>query len=395
MTSKTRNLIATAAALPLLVGLSGCGASGLSQAAQMIDQARKVQKTAKTVEQVTGQDMGLIADPLNMDGRAEAMAAESAAELANAAPISSAPMAVTEMRKTSGKTKALSLRPKIAVAGYNVAAYTEGQVVGEAGTNGFLNRRNLGARSTMILQTTGIDDALLTRVADAASADLVAQLTAAGFDVVAPATVARAENFGAVKAGKAAQSKKLVSHDGEKMGAIVVGPSGFGYRTVSSGLQETGFAASMAHGGNAPGKLSHELDAVLVYPTVLLDFASLEGSRSLGSFARASAEADLGFALSRQSSMGVAASKDGRYVNSSATYGVKKPVTSDAVFASWGAKSERENTLERGLGSLMGTQTMAKKTTTQVVNVDPSRYEALALSAARGWNAAFVAQVVA
>ncbi|MGB3456654.1 MAG: hypothetical protein WBG08_12520, partial [Litorimonas sp.] len=311
-----------------------------------------------------------------------------------AAPIDAAPLAVTGMRKTSGKTAALSLRPRVAVAGYNVAAFTEGRVVGEAGTS-FLNRRTAGARSTMELESTGIDATLLTRIADAASADLIAQLEAAGIDAVSPADVARAENFGALRAGNAPHSKKLVTHQGEQMRGLVVGPTGFGHRTVSSGLQEKGFGASMAHGGNAPGRLSHELDAVLVYPTILLDFVSLEGSKSLGSFMTASTEADLDFSLSRQSSMGVAASKDGRYVNSSATYGMKKDVTSDAAFASWGAKSESENTLEQGLGMLMGTQTMKKKSTTQVVNIDPERYEALALAAARGWNAAFVEQVVA
>lgn len=66
-------LILTAAVLPLVAAdITGCSASGIPKVAQMADQARKVQKTAATVEQVTGQDMGMIADPLNMKGRAEA-----------------------------------------------------------------------------------------------------------------------------------------------------------------------------------------------------------------------------------------------------------------------------------------------------------------------------------
>ncbi|MGB3456371.1 MAG: hypothetical protein WBA35_08430, partial [Litorimonas sp.] len=63
MTKFTKHCLLTAAILPLAAGgLGACSASGITQAAQMVDKARKVQKTAQTVEQVTGADMGLVAD---------------------------------------------------------------------------------------------------------------------------------------------------------------------------------------------------------------------------------------------------------------------------------------------------------------------------------------------
>jgi hypothetical protein len=399
MTKTMKRVLLSAAVLPLVAGgLAGCSASGITQAAQMVDKARKVQKTAERVEQVTGQDMGLLSDPLGTKARAEAaqaaVVADSQAALVNAAPISSAPMPVTEMRKTSGKTKTLTMRPKLAVAGYNVAAFTEGKVSGTAGT-GILNRTNYGARSTMELTATGIDAAMLTRVADAASADLVAQLSAAGFDVVSPADVSRAEHFSTLKAGGAPSTKKMTTEGGKKS-AIVAGPSGFGVRTVGVGIPEQGFGAMASNPySNAPAKLSNELDAVLVMPALLLDFADMKGSRNLSRFSPATTEADLSFSISPMTTITTTVSKNGRFTDSTAMFGVKKAVYSDAAFASWGAETENKNTLEQGLGAALGMKTMAKKVTTKGVNIDPERYEALAMSAAKGWNRAFVEQVSA
>ena len=91
----------------------------------MADKVRKVQKTGAMVEQVTGQDMGMVVDPLGLKGCAEAADAAAMAEdqvaLINAKPISIVPMAI-EMRKTSGSTKVLKTRPKLVIVGYNVAA---------------------------------------------------------------------------------------------------------------------------------------------------------------------------------------------------------------------------------------------------------------------------------
>lgn len=388
-----KKLILTAAVLPLVAaGITGCSASGITKVAQMADQARKVQKTAATVEQVTGQDMGMIADPLNMKGRAAAAeaaaTAETVAALESAAPISAAPMAI-EMRKTSGKTKVLSMRPKLAIVGYNVAAFTEGKVKGTA--RGGLFGDSQGASSTMELISTGIDAGLVQRVADAASDDLVAQLTAAGFDVVEPYGVSQAANNSVMKAGAAPMMRKLTTYKGEKMNAIIAGPSTYGFRVVNSGVAKGGFAGLSEIGGNAPAKLGAELDAVLVQPTIVLDFANMKANRTIGRKATSSAE--LSFSLDPMSSIQVHASK-GKGLNW-LTYGTKKGASSDAPFAILGEKDSKSNSLEQGLGAALGMGVRKKKTTTQSVIIDSDRYEALALSAAKGWNTAFVAQAVA
>lgn len=388
-----KKLFITAAVLPLLAaGLTGCSASGITKAAQMVDQARKVQKTAKTVENVTGQDMGLIADPLNMEGRAEAKyaeeQAESAALLAEAEPIETAPMAVA-MRKTSGKTSVLSLKPKLAIVGYNVAAFTEGKVQGTA--RGGLFGNSQGASSTLELVSTGIDAGLVQRVADAASEDLVAQLTLAGFDVVDPYGVSQAESNVVMKAGGAPEERKLTTYKGEKMNAIIAGPTTYGFRLVNSGVAKGGFGALSENAGNKPAKLTEELGAVLIQPTIVLDFANMKANRTIGR--KATSNAELSFSLDPMSTVQVHSSK-GRGLNW-LTYGTKKGASSDAPFAMLGEKDTSTNALEQGLGAALGMATRAKKKTTQAVIIDPVRYEALALSAAKGWNAAFVEQVVA
>lgn len=367
----------TAAVMPLLaISLAGCSASGITQVAQMADKARKVQKTAATVEGVTGADMDVVTDPLGMKKRAAAADAAAMAEgqaaLANAEPISAAPMAI-EMRKTSGSTKVLSSRPKMAIVGYNVAARVEGQANSTA-RGGFMSN-NLGASVSTKLISSGIDGALVQRVADAAAEDLVAQLTAAGFDVIDPYGVSMAESNVVMKAGGGPVEGK---------GAIMAGPTTYGYRKVNSGL-------GMGNAGNKPVKLVEELDAVLVQPTIILDFAKLKGGRNFGN--KASTSASLQFSLAPESSIAVH-SGDRRGLRWLA-YGTKKGAQSDAVFAVMGEKETSTNALEQGLGSALGMATRNKKRTTQAVIIDPVRYEALALSAAKGWNAAFVAQAQA
>jgi len=160
---------------------------------------------------------------------------------------------------------------------------------------------------------------------------------------------------------------------------------------VNSGVAKGGFAGLSEIGGNALAKLGAELDAVLVQPTIVLDFANMKANRTIGNKATSSAE--LAFSLDPMSTIQVYASQ-GKGL-AWLTYGTKKGASSDAPFAILGEKDSKSNSLEQGLGAALGMGVRNKKTVTQSVVIDSDRYEALALSAAKGWNTAFVAQVAA
>ena len=92
------------------------------------------------------------------------------------------------IRNTSGDQ--LKGAHRLGITVFNVAFPDEFTL--EASSSGHSGMFGSHARSTMHTRLTGIDLAARQRIADAAFADFVAQLTAAGFEVLTPAALAAA-----------------------------------------------------------------------------------------------------------------------------------------------------------------------------------------------------------
>lgn len=351
--------------------LSGCATTDIARTANVIKKAKVASKV-----------VGGAADMVKTNTPAS-VAAITPVTLTEAAPINTAPMSVT-MKKLSGKTKILSMQPKIALVGYNVGGYTTATATGKA--SGDLLGYSQGSRTTITMNASGITPEILQRVADSAHDDLAAKLTKAGFQVVTAQQVKATPSSGNLKFGEPTYQTTLTTDLGKKT-VIVAGPSGVG-------TQKHVAIGKGALSGNAIIKPSKELGAVMLMPNLVLDFAALK-AKGGAMTTRSSASGNVRFAIDTASQMNFQASK-GRFLDGWLNYGIKNPVISDANFAALSENKgkSKSNTFERGLGAALGMATGAKKTKAVDVAVDPVRYEALAMSAAAGWNDAFVTELV-
>lgn len=363
-----KKLIITTAILPLL---AGCATTDIVKTAQMV-------KKARTAEKIVSGTKDMIAPKQ----QAQTASATKVANLRTATPINSIPMAVT-MKKTNGKTKTLKMQPNIAIAGYNVGAFTDAKVTGKA--SGDLLGYSQGSRTTIKLVANGIDAAMLQRVADAAHNDLVAQLTAAGISVIPANKVAATPSAGKLGFSKTPYSGTVKVERGKKT-ILVAGPTATGVRSYMIPGKRT-------YRGTEIVKPSSELNAVMLMPNLVLDFAALKANNAKFT-TRSKASSKVRFAIDPSSAMDLQVSK-GRFLDGWLSYGMKGDAISDADFAVLGKAQKKSNKLEQGLGLALGMATAAKKTSSSTVTIDPVRYEALALKAAKGWNAAFVTQLKA
>ena len=357
----------------LALALSACATTDIARTANVIKKAKVATKVA-----------GAAADVVKTDTPATAaIASTSPVSMTDTKPISTAPMSVT-MKKLSGKTKILGMQPKIALVGYNVGGYTTATATGKA--SGDLLGYSQGSRTTITMNASGITTEILQRVADSAHDDLAAKLTKAGVQVVRAQEVKATLSSGKLKFGEPTYQTTLTTDLGKKT-VIVAGPTGVGTQ------KHLGIGKS-SMGGNGIIKPSKELGAVMLMPNLVLDFAALK-ARGGAMTTRSSASGNVRFAIDTASQMNFQASK-GRFLDGWLNYGIKKPIVSDADFAvlSEDKGKSKSNTFERGLGAALGMATGAKKTKAMDVAVDPVRYEALAMSAAAGWNNAFVSELV-
>lgn len=298
-------------------------------------------------------------------------------DMASAAPIAGTPLSVALMAKR-GSADVFAKRPKIAIAGYNVGAFQSAKITGTT-------TREQGASVSMSFALVGVDAAMLQRVADAGHADLVAQLQGAGIQVIdAPTFFKAAEADEIIRSASPVEDEKMDGRAPKQL--LVTGPSAVG--VVSSfGLIPKGF------NGNMGDQASAALDAIVIYPNVALDFAWTSGGGRSMLQRKVSVDAGARFALDQLSNIQVVYSKDGRYVDDSATLGLAEDLGVDDVFASVDKTGSSNNSGSVGLSNALGFGMSSRKGSQYTVTVDQKRYETLAMNAAKGFNAALVQQI--
>lgn len=350
-----------------LIPLAACSATTMTQTANKLRMANNAAN---------------IAGGLAAAARDGGEAAPADADLSAAAPISEEALAVP-LRKMKGKASALAARPRIAVAGYNVGAIVKSRAV--ASTRGGFRRSSASASMTMRL--AGVDDALLQTIADAAYADLVARLSAAGIDVVTADELRTSDGVEKILPGEASYDGDLKRGNGDGK-ILVAGPAATGVSSYN-GLGRITF------NGNIAAKPSDGLDAVLLFPNLSLGFAWTGGSGNAMFAKRASVEGGAFFHVDTATKLEAAYSKSGRFVDGWATYGVKENVGAEDAFAVVTKTDSSNNALAVGLSSALGAGMGSRSSSEYTVAADPERYKALALKAAKGFNAAIVERVVA
>ncbi len=283
------------------------------------------------------------------------------------------------MKKWMGQDRTFSIYPnRIFVAGYNIGALRK--IAAEGKARGGIMTTNQGASSKSELIAEGISEAMLTRIANAAQGDLINQLKAAGYEVVALEAAQAAEG-----ADKLAFNTPPYSATGNDI--LVVGPADTGVRN-NTPLGKTEFGSF-----GAP-VLSLSLESMVVMPNLAFDFGWATGNRSWGN--TASSQTGVRFGINAaHSRMRVFASKRRQFLEGDILFSLDKEAVSDAEFASVSGTRNSDNRDFQNMNAALGLGVQARSKETNFLLVDQARYEALALSAARGWNAAFVAILLA
>ena len=308
---------------------------------------------------------------------------QGSASVAVSGPIAIAGMAV-KLKKSMGQQKAFQIFPRrVVVAGYNVGGFRSAKTTGRASGGVFSN--NMGATSTVELVAWGIDMPLLTRIASAAYADLVDQLTAAGFEVVPHDQATASAGADKLKLGSEPYDVEVPADRGNMRG-IVTGPAQMGVR-ANYPLAKTEFGSF-----GAP-VLSLTQQAMVVMPNLMFDFASLKSSKSLGY--SASASADLHFGINPGwSTMRVMASKRKEFLEGDFIFKLDGSAVSDEPIGQVADTERSDNSEQQAYSRALGVGVQARSRETSTVNIDKRKYEALALAAAKGWNTAFVSQLM-
>jgi hypothetical protein len=213
------------------------------------------------------------------------------AVLALAAPasaISPADVATTDIRKLVDVKSIRGAKgsKRVAVAGYRVIFTTRTKVVANAEDwlGGVGGGRSSGAKATMEVVLGNVDFPALQNIADKAYDDLIDDLKSSGVEVVPLETIKATAAFQKMKmTGSTADQPYTKRSRDKKTDYIVVSPSAiplwftnFDGDISDQGMGQTNIRAIM--------EMAKELDALMVFPIMHVDFATVGGSG--GKFAR-------------------------------------------------------------------------------------------------------------
>jgi len=323
-----------------------------------------------------------------MDRRAFLGAAAAAALTFAARPALAEPMAVKWMTAHDGLFKG---HKRVAIPAYHINFIVWQQATAAA---------SIATRSRLVLLLTGVDVPTLRKLTDEAYADLKAQFSAAGIEVVseadAQAMVATAgmerllDNMAVVGGGKSITIGKSVRRGFVTIGASQA-PALTAYRLPEA---QTGFGAVASMGqinaGTKMYKSAWDLDANILIPSLTLDFAAMEASTG-GMFGGvASASGSVRFRIDMDSPTHTLNPASGGRFGTPGALRPGKDVVSQTPFAT----VEEGKAAVRSLGTWVDEnyQEVARSRGDAVV-VNLPVWESLVRDAYRGYNAAIVAAV--
>ncbi|HEV7765461.1 MAG TPA: hypothetical protein VGQ76_10700 [Thermoanaerobaculia bacterium] len=202
--------------------------------------------------------------------------------------IAPADVATTDIRKLVDVKSIRGAKgsKRVAVPGYRVIFTTRTKVVARAEDwlGGVGGGSSSGAKATMEVVLGNVEFETLQAIADAAYADFMDDLKSSGIEVVPMETIAASASFQKMKmTGSTAEKPYTKRSRDKKTDYIVVSPSAIPLWFTNwdgdvsdQGMNQTNIRAIMS--------MSKELDALMLYPIMHVDFATVGGSG--GKFAR-------------------------------------------------------------------------------------------------------------
>jgi hypothetical protein len=175
---------------------------------------------------------------------------------------------------------------RVAVPGYRVIFTTRSKVVARAEDwlGGVGGGSSSGAKATMEVVLGNVDFATLQKITDAAYADFLDELKAGGIEVVPLETITASPSFAKMKmTGSTADKPYTKRSKDAKTNYVVASPTAIPLWFTNwdgdvsdQGMGQTNIRAVMS--------MAKELDALMLFPIMHVDFATLGGSG--GKFAR-------------------------------------------------------------------------------------------------------------
>ncbi len=290
---------------------------------------------------------------------------------------------------TFGKSVTSVLLPKskrVAVAGFRVVFMTENNISAQVRASYLPGRDTSGAKASMKVVLEGVDQAAMQAVADKAYAAFLAQLAASGREVVPASELA---SFHAeVEASTQPYSKEV---NGQK--GIALAPTGMPlfFTYADPGWTDKTPFNQKTYRMLAP--LSEKLQAIVIAPLIVVDFAKLSSSGNRSGLMARDAEvgAELGMAVNtfwtpmiraEESRSGM--TSKGEEANASMLQGIH----SDVAFGTMAKLEESDNKSTKSmvdmLGGFMGVANAggaARSKSTQIAKTDGAAYGTAALDA--------------
>ena len=202
--------------------------------------------------------------------------------------ISPADVATTDIRKLVDvkSIKGAKGTKRVAVPGYRVIFTTRSKVTANAEDwlGGVGGGKSSGAKASMEVVLGNVDFATLQKITDAAYADFIDDLKAGGLEVVPLETITASPSFAKMKMTGSTADKPYTKRSRDaKTHYLVTSPTAIPLWFTNwdgdisdQGMGQTNIKAIMS--------MAKELDALMVFPIMHVDFASLGASG--GKFAR-------------------------------------------------------------------------------------------------------------
>lgn len=317
---------------------------------------------------------------------------------------SSSAAEVVLARKVSAETKKIIGRSdKIIIAGFRVAFNTEGAAA--ASTDSRL--KNLGntagggsktvhgdASARMKVSLAGVSPADFQRITEEAYADFKERLTQAGYTVLGTDVLKTSKGYSELKFTPSTPERPYVRDlsIGDGRAVVVFTPAEL---PLFLGHYDGGALGSVTMNlGNwrALNQLSVETKAVVLLPTIAIDFVKMKSSgrgKMLRDTAEVGAEPQISL-IAHLSGMAVFHAKI-RLAGDLANANVEEEFIVPGAFGSIRQVSASDNkALVGSLALLTGTVGTTSSRTNQTLTASPEDYRRLSLEAVRGYNAAMV-----
>lgn len=285
-------------------------------------------------------------------------------------------------------TRYLANRPKIVVSGYTLA-FVQGATASAFGGGTGLDTSQ--RRTQIATRLVGLTDTMAQDMADAAYSDLVAQLRAAGFEVLDPAHFQASEQMSGVARYSAPVGGQGVIDSRATKAWVAYGPRAL--PLIRGHAFETGMGAVAASGALMRfGRASRDLDAVIISPRLLLDYIDMESSGSRIYSGSASVDADLRFGINPISKVDFVWGNNGG--GAMPGWFTTKGVFTPQPFGILAQTADRSDSIatHNALVSV-GFGSVYRQSLVYDAEVSPKRYAALSRAAYQGFNAALVAEI--